>query len=140
MANKITTFSSGIKQIHILHLVRSMKLAGAEILLYEYIKSLGNARYRHYVYNFGHDGPVRLMIEALGVQVILGPKRASIKNPAKFFFRLVKLIRDLLVVIKIYGIQMIQSHLSHANQLAVPSREIRKNTCIPYCTQYNGVC
>jgi len=49
-----------------------------------YIQALGQEDYDHYVYSFGHDGPIRKKIEALGISVYFGPKRASIKNPFKF--------------------------------------------------------
>jgi glycosyltransferase involved in cell wall biosynthesis len=107
------------KNIRILHLVRSLKMAGAEILLLHYIRSLGTERYEHYVYNFGQDGSVRELLESLDVPVIIGPKSASIKNPMRFILCLFALVKDLVDFIRNHRIQIIQSHLSHANQLAV---------------------
>lgn len=115
-------------KIYLLHLVESFAVGGAEILLLHYIRSLGAKRYKHYVYSIGHDGAIRRKIEDLDVEVRIGPGRASIKNPIKFIVSLVILVRDLLGFIREKRIQVIQSHLSRANQLGVA---IGKLTSIP---------
>lgn len=107
------------KRIHVLHLVNNLLVGGAEVLLLHYIKALGTEEYDHYVYYFGADGPVREKIEALGIPVHMGKKRASIKHPIRFGVSLMSLIKDLLVFIRNRRIQLIQSHLGQANQLAV---------------------
>jgi glycosyltransferase involved in cell wall biosynthesis len=94
-------------------------MGGAEILLIQYIKSLGMEDYDHFVYCFGSDGPVREKIEALGVPVRMGKSLVSIKQPIRFAVRLLFLMRDLMKFIRSNRIQLIQSHLGHANQLAV---------------------
>lgn len=106
-------------KIRLLHLVVTLKLGGAEILLVQYIKSLGMKDYDHFVYCFGSNGPVREKIEALGVKVYMGKRRALIKQPIRFIAHLLSLLRDLMKFIKSNRIQLIQSHLSHANKLAV---------------------
>lgn len=118
-------------KIRLLHLVRSLKIAGAEILLVHYIRALGTERYEHFVYNFGHDGPIRGRLEDLGISVTIGPKRASIKNPIKFSISLFSLVNDLIKFIKSNHIQMIQSHLSDANQLAVVVAKLAKIPVFP---------
>ncbi|MFH1766566.1 MAG: glycosyltransferase family 4 protein [Patescibacteria group bacterium] len=109
----------GSHKIHLLHLINSLIIGGAEVALLHYIQALGQEDYDHYVYSFGHDGPIRKRIEALGVPVYFGPQRASIKCPIKFVVSLVLLVRDLLNFVKNKRIHVIQSHLGHANQLAV---------------------
>jgi glycosyltransferase involved in cell wall biosynthesis len=109
----------GSHKIRILHLVQSLGMGGAEVLLIQYIKSLGMRDYEHFVYCFGNDGPVREKIEALGVPVHMGKKRALIEQPIKFVVSILSLIIDLLAFIRNKRIQLIQSHLSHANKLAV---------------------
>ena len=108
-----------IYKIRVLHLVQTLEIGGAEILLLQYIKALGMEVYDHYVYCFGHDGPLRQKVEALGVPVRMGQKIASIKQPIRFGLSLLVLTRDLLRFIRSSRIQVIQSHLSKANQLGV---------------------
>jgi glycosyltransferase involved in cell wall biosynthesis len=109
----------GSHKIRILHLVHSLGMGGAEVLLIQYIKSLGMKDYAHFVYFFGSDGPVRKKIEALGIPVHMGKRMALIKQPIRFIAHLLSLLRDLMTFIKSSRIQLIQSHLSHANKLAV---------------------
>lgn len=106
-------------KVRVLHLVNRLGVGGAEMLLLHYIQALGTESYDHYVYYFGADGPVRRKIETLGVPVHKGGDRASIKHPVKFILSLMSLIRDLLIFIKSRRIQIVQSHLTQANQLAV---------------------
>jgi len=122
-------------KIHLLHLVQTLGVGGAEVLLLHYIRSLGTEFYQHYVYCFGHDGPIRKQIENLGVQVCMGPRRASIKSPIKFGVSLLTLARDLLGFIREQRIQIIQSHLGHANQLGVA---VSKLADVPtFCTVHS---
>lgn len=109
----------GSHKIHILYLINSLIMGGAEVLLLHYIQALGQEDYEHYVYSFGHDGPIRKKLEALGVSVCFGPKRASIKNPFKFCIALLALVKNLLTFIKFKKIHVIHSHLGEPNQLAV---------------------
>jgi glycosyltransferase involved in cell wall biosynthesis len=106
-------------KIRVLHLTYSLGVGGAEILLLHYIRSLGTERYQHYIYCFGDDGPIGAKIKELNVPIYMGPKPASIKNPIKFVIRLLALMKDVLRFIRAHGIQVIQSHLDHANQLGV---------------------
>jgi glycosyltransferase involved in cell wall biosynthesis len=106
-------------KIRILHLVHGLRVGGAEIALFHYIKALGMEGYEHYVYCFGDDGPVRDKIQALGVFVCIGRKRASIKQPIRFGVSLRSLFRDLIDFIETRHIQVIQSHSGQANQLGV---------------------
>lgn len=106
-------------KIRLLHLVHSLLIGGAEIALYHYIKALGHEEYEHYVFCFGADGPVRNKIESIGVSVLIGKKRDSIKHPLKFGFSTLSLIRQLMIFIKTRHVQVIQSHSGHANQLGV---------------------
>ena len=106
-------------KIQMLHLVQNLSIGGAEILIFHYIKALGNENYEHYVYCFGADGPVRQKIESLGVPIRMGKRVASIKCPIRFVVSLQILIRDLLDFISSNRIQIIQSHLGHPNQLGV---------------------
>jgi len=106
-------------KIRILHLVQTLGMGGAEMLLYHHIQALGFEHYEHYVYCFGDDGPIRGKIEALGVPVCIGKKRAKMATIFKFISTTWALIRDVRVFIQNKGIQIIQSHLGQANQMAV---------------------
>jgi glycosyltransferase involved in cell wall biosynthesis len=107
------------KKNNLLHLINSLKVGGAEIVLLHYIQALGFENYNHYIYSFGPDGPIREKIENLGLQIHFGPQRKSIKNPVKFLLSLRLLVNDLLSFVKARNIQVIQSHLGQPNQLAV---------------------
>ena len=122
--------SHGYK-IGYLHLVERLRVGGAEVLLLHYIKSMGTQRYRHYVYCFGNDGPLRQKFECLGVPVKIAPSRASIKNPFKFVASILFLIKDILKFIKTNRIQFIQSHLGVANQLGVIAGKLSKIPAFP---------
>lgn len=106
-------------KIHILHLVDSLYMGGAEVLIAEIIKALGTEKYKHFVYYFADDGPMREKIEALGIPVYKGKNRASIKQPFWFMASLFDLVRDLGSFIRCKRIQIIQSHMGPANQLGV---------------------
>lgn len=106
-------------KIRLLHLVQGLGMGGAEVLLFQHIRALGIQKYDHYVYYFSADGPVREKIETLGVPVHAGKRMASIKQPIRFIICLLSLVRDLMRFIKGNHIQFIQSHLGHANRLAV---------------------
>jgi len=111
--------SKNYKRIRVLHLVQSLGVGGAEVLLFHYINALGKDRYKHYVYIFGHKEFLIDRLKASGIPVCLGPKRESIMNPIKFGIYLICLIGNLIRFIKKNRIQIIHSHLSNANQLAV---------------------
>jgi len=119
------------QKIHLLHLISSLKVGGAEILLLHYIRSLGTEHYIHHVYCFGNDGPIKEKIESLCVPVYMGPQQASIKNPVNFFFSILGLLKDLLGFIKKNRILIIQSHLAYANQLAVLAGKIAGISSFP---------
>jgi L-malate glycosyltransferase len=107
------------RKLRVLYLVEGLGMGGAEVLLLQYIKALGKEKYKHYVYYFGNDGPVREKLEVLGAAVRMGKKRAVIKRPIKFVISLISLIIDLITFIRRERIQFIQSHLSRANKLGV---------------------
>jgi hypothetical protein len=88
------------KRIAILHLIYGLQIGGAEIALFHYINALGLKKYKHYVCCFGTDGPVRKRIESLGVQVIIGKNRESIKHPVKFVVSSFSLMINLISLIK----------------------------------------
>ena len=106
-------------KINILHLVLGLGMGGAEVMIIQYIKALGTRKYNHHIYCFGDSGPVKEKLEKLGVFVYFGKRRESIKNPIKFTISILVLIKDILKFTKRNHIQIIQSHLRNANQLAV---------------------
>ena len=120
-----------IEKINILHLVQSLGVGGAEILLLNYIKALGTKRYQHFVYCFELSGPLKDQIEKLGVHVRIGPIRDSIKNPLKFGLSIAVLLNDLCKFIRKLQIHIIQSHLGHANQLGTIVGKILKIPAFP---------
>ena len=110
---------SGNLKIRFLHLVQGLGMGGAEVAVFHYIRALGMEDYDHYVYCFGADGPVKEKIEALGIPIMMGKRVVSIKQPIKFLIDLLSLVQDLRKFIRNNCIQLIQSHLPQANQLAV---------------------
>ena len=119
------------QKINILHLINSLIIGGAEIVMLHYIKALGFDDYNHYVYSFGNDGPVRKKIEDLGLKVHFGPKRESIKNPYNFSLSMAAIIHDILSFIKAKRIQLIHSHLDEPNNLAVLLGKISRIPAFP---------
>ena len=76
-------------------------------------------KYNHYVYCFGDNGPIKTKLKESGASVYIGRKRNSIRNPIKFIISIILLVKDILKFIKKKRINIIQSHLSQANQLAI---------------------
>jgi glycosyltransferase involved in cell wall biosynthesis len=118
-------------KICILHLLGGLQMGGAEIMVVQYIKSLGTKDYNHFVYCFGVDGPVREKIEALGIPVHMGKLRAPINQPIRFVVTILLLIKDLLAFIRKNRIQIIQSQLSRANKLAVVVGKLARLPAFP---------
>ena len=118
-------------KIRLLHVVYDLYVGGAEVLLLHLIKGLGMEEYDHYVYYFGSDGPIRDKIEAFGVPVYKGKDRASIKQPIRFGTTLFFLMKDLLYLVRSRRIQIIQSHLGPANQLAVAVGKLSRTPVFP---------
>ena len=118
-------------KIRLLHVVYNLYVGGAEVLLLHLIKGLGMEEYDHYVYYFGSDGPIRDKIEAFGVPVYKGKDRASIKQPIRFGATLFFLMKDLLHLVRSRRIQIIQSHLGPANQLAVAVGKLSRTPVFP---------
>ena len=106
------------EKTNILHLVVTLEMGGAEIILTQYIQALGNEKYRHYIYCFGYDGPIRERLELLDIDIHLGKKMAFLKNPAKFVLNFIVLVIDVIKYIRKNNIGIIISHLRNANQLA----------------------
>jgi glycosyltransferase involved in cell wall biosynthesis len=104
---------------NLLYLVGTLGMGGAEMLLLHYSQALGNDKFNHNVYCFGIDGPIRPLLEDLGVSVALGPQVESIKNPFKFAFSLFALFKSLLKFIKQNKIHTIHSHNPQSDKLAV---------------------
>jgi glycosyltransferase involved in cell wall biosynthesis len=107
------------QKIRILHLVDSLNVGGAEILIGEIIKALGNKNYEHYLFYFLKDGPMRERLSKLNITIYRGYKRSSIKKPVYFLITSMLLIIDLFLFIKKNRIQIIQSHMGPGNQLGV---------------------
>jgi len=114
----------GHGKIRILHLLSNLEVGGAEVLLLHCIQALGMEDYEHFVYYFLNDGPIRKKLEALGIPVYRGKRRASIKRPIKFGISLIFFFKDLLAFIRSRQIQIIHAHLGQANQLAVVASKL----------------
>lgn len=118
-------------KICLLHLVDGLKSGGAEILITHNIKALGTEHYKHYVYYFANDGPVREKLEAFGIPVYRGKKRASIKQPVRFGMTLFSQMQDLMSFIRKERIQVVQAHMNPANQLGVAVGKLSRIPVFP---------
>jgi glycosyltransferase involved in cell wall biosynthesis len=114
----------GHGKIRVLHLLSNLEVGGAEVLLLHCIQALGMRDYEHFVYYFLNDGPIRKKLEALGIPVYRGKRRASIKRPIKFGISLIFFLKDLLAFIRSRQIQIIHAHLGQANQVAVVASKL----------------
>ncbi len=113
-------------KIRLLHLVNTLGVAGAEVLLSQYIRALGNENYNHYVYILEVDGPIREKIEGLCLNICKGKKRAALKNPLKFVICALYLVIHLLFYIRKNRINVILSQSIKPNQLAVIVAKLSK--------------
>lgn len=100
-------------------------------MLLNYTKALGSINYKHFVYCFGPDGPVKRELEKLGVTVLIGPKLVSIKNPIFFFKRLIQLFFDLSHNIKKFEIKVLQSHNGQSNKIAIVIGKLSELKVLP---------
>ena len=119
------------RKINILHLVQSLQVGGAEVLLLHYIKALGSVKYNHTVYYFGPKGWIAEKLVDSGVRLIKGQKRSEIKNPFKFVRSHYLLLMDLLKFIRENRIHIILSHMGQANQLSVVAGKLSKIPAFP---------
>lgn len=115
----------------LMHLIEGLEVGGAEMLLIHYIQALGFEKYHHVVYSIGNDGPMRAKIEALGVLVMFSKKRASVKNPIRFFISILALIIKLIRFVKDNNVTIIQSHLNQSNKLSVVIGKICRLPAFP---------
>ena len=120
-----------IDRIRLLHLVDGLILGGAEILITHIIKALGTKHYKHYVYYFANDGPVREKLEVSGIPVYRGKKRASIKQPVRFGIALFFQMQDLMSFIRRERIQVMHAHMNPANQLGVAVGKLSRIPVFP---------
>ena len=120
-----------IDRIRLLHLVDGLISGGAEILITHIIKALGTKHYKHYVYYFASDGPVREKLEASGIPVYRGKKRTSIKQPVRFGVTLFFQMQDLISLIRRERIQVMHAHMIPANQLAVAVGKLTRTPVFP---------
>lgn len=81
-----------MKKKHIVHLISSLKVGGAEMVLVSLIKNLDSSHKNTVIYF--HDGPNRKVLEEKGVKVISIKGLLSIYDPL-FFIRLIRCIRQL---------------------------------------------
>jgi glycosyltransferase involved in cell wall biosynthesis len=119
------------KKINILHVVQSLQVGGAEVLLLHYIEALGSVNYLHYVYYFGPKGWIAEKLTDLGAILVPGKKRTEIKNPIRFVRSHILLLLDLLEFIQKNRIHVILSHLGQANQLSVVAGKLTKIPAFP---------
>jgi len=119
------------KKINILHLVQSLQVGGAEVLLLHYIKALGSVKYNHYIYYFGSISWIAEKLAGLGAILVKGRKRTEIKNPISFVHSHYLLLMDLLHFIRKNRIQVIISHMGQANQLSVVAGRLSKTPAFP---------
>jgi len=81
------------KKIKLLHVTSSLKIGGAEAVLVNIIKKLGDREFDHHVIFF-HDGPNVEQVERLGAKVYRVKGIVSLYDPV-FFMRLFFLIKKL---------------------------------------------
>src|SRR5579859_5390998 len=81
------------KRKKVVHLISSLKIGGAESLLYDLIVGLGNQDYEHHVIYF-HHGPHVARLEQLGVSTYQVRGIITLYDPI-FFWRLARLIKKL---------------------------------------------
>ena len=108
-----------LKKHNLLHVIGTLGLAGAEIMLIHYTKALGSESYNHFVYCHGGDGPVKKRLENIGVKVKLGKKLASVLNPLKFLNSLLFIFIDIQLFIKKNNITTIHSHSEQSDILSL---------------------
>ena len=58
LKSRIVHIKKESHKIHLLHLINSLIVGGAEVALLHYIQALGREDYEHHVYSFGNDGPI----------------------------------------------------------------------------------
>ncbi len=114
------------KKKKLLHVTSSLKVGGAEAILCDLVRGLGNDYIEHTVIYF-HDGPRAQDLQDLGVKLFQVSGAVSLYDPV-FFFRLFKLINQL-------NPNVIHSLLWSAN---VASRVIAKMLSIKHVSVYHN--
>jgi len=86
------------KKIKLLHVTTSLKIGGAEAVLCNLIKKLGNTEFEHHVIYF-HNGPNVAQVKSLGAKSYHVKGLVSLYDPiffARLFFLMKKLKPDLI--------------------------------------------
>jgi glycosyltransferase involved in cell wall biosynthesis len=110
----------------LLHVTSSLKMGGAETVLYELIKGLGQNEFEHHVIYF-HGGPWEVRLRELGIALHQVRGIVSLYDPV-FFIRLYKTIKKI-------NPHCIHSLLWAAN---VSSRIVAKLLSIPHVSVYHN--
>jgi len=113
------------KKIKLLHVTSSLKIGGAEAVLCDIVRKLGNKEFEHHVIYF-HEGPNREKLVSLGVKVYKINGLLCLYDPI-FFIKLFLLIKKIKP-------DIIHSLLWSAN---VASRIVAKLLRIPHVSAYH---
>lgn len=79
--------------IKVVHVISSLKLGGAETVLYSIVKNLDPKKFKQYVVYF-HDGPIRKQIEQLQIETI-NISGSLLRYDFIFMLRLIKIIKKI---------------------------------------------
>lgn len=82
-----------VKPLRIVHVISSLKVGGAETVLFTIAQQLKSLPFEQHVIFF-HDGPIRQKIEALNIP-LYQIKGAIFRYDPIFLFRLIKTLKDL---------------------------------------------
>jgi glycosyltransferase involved in cell wall biosynthesis len=79
--------------MRVLHIISSLKIGGAEILLCDLIAELKQRGIQNWVIYF-HDGPIKERLQAMNVSILQAKGAISLYDPV-FFYRLARLIKKI---------------------------------------------
>ena len=102
-------------KLRVLHIINGLGQGGAEMMMYKLLKSLDQDKYENYVFSLLDSGPMRGMIESLGVSVVDLNLGGGIKQGIK---GVIKLRRE----VKKISPSIIQGWMYYGNIAAILAR------------------
>ncbi|KPJ69432.1 MAG: hypothetical protein AMJ45_00345 [Syntrophobacter sp. DG_60] len=121
-----------MKKRNILQMIHTLKVGGAEKVVTDIATNLDLSKFNCYVSCLNEGGFFKEVIARRGVPVgILNIQRRSIKNFPLFLLDVIRILISLNKIVKKNNIDIIHSHLDHANYLSIIIGFIKKIPVFP---------
>lgn len=109
-----------MKKRNILQMIHTLKVGGAEKVVTDIATNLDLSKFNCYVICLNEGGPFKELIDKKAIPVeVLNIRKRSIKNFPLFLLDVIRILISLNKIVKKNNIDIIHSHLDHANYLSI---------------------